>query len=136
MKQYVPLRIQPNTHQFYAFVKDKLSEQGMQSTAGLVVGHLFQAAEALYHTLNFHTSEQLGVFVDAGRYLTPVQEHDLVALTTAYVVALHTQEIYEIIKRDQSITEDDRSVLMSALELYNNTAKASSTALGNPRWIE
>lgn len=136
MRQFAPKRIQPNTNQFYSFIKDKLSEQGMQSPAGLAVRYLFQVAEALYSSLAFHTSEQLGVFVDAGRYLTSLQEHDLVALTANYVVALNTFEIHEIINRDQSISEDDRSLLKLALELYDNTAKASSIALGNPRWIE
>jgi hypothetical protein len=136
MKQYAPKRIQPNTNQFYSFIKDKLSEQGMQSPAGLAVRHLFQAAEALYNSLAFHTSEQLAVFVHAGQYLTSAQEHDLIALTANYVAALNTFEIHEIVNRDLSISEDDRSLLKLALELYDNTAKTSSIALGNPRWIE
>jgi hypothetical protein len=85
MKQYAPKRILPNTHQFYSFVREKVSEQGLQSLAGIAVRHLFQTAESLYNTLAFHTSEQLSVFVDAGHYLTPLQEHDLVALTASYI---------------------------------------------------
>jgi hypothetical protein len=136
MKRYAPKRIQPNSNQFYSFTQDKLSEQGKQSSAGLVVRHLFQAAQDLYNSLAFHTSEQLSVFIDAGRYLTPAQEHDLVALTANYVVTLNSFEIREIVNRDQSISEEDRSVLKLALGLYDNTARATSIALGNPQWIE
>lgn len=71
MKQYIPKRMQPNRNQYYSFIKDKLSEQGKQSPAGLAVFHLFNAAETLYNSLAFHTNEQLSVFVDAKRYLTP-----------------------------------------------------------------
>jgi hypothetical protein len=136
MKQYIPKRMQPNTNQFYSFVKNKLSEQGMQSPAGLAVRHLFHIAETLYNTLAFHTNESLGVFVDAKRYLSPTQEHDLVTLTTNYVVALNTSEIRGIVNQDRSISEEDRAILRSALELYDTTAQASSFALGNCRWIE
>lgn len=128
--------MQPNKNQFYSFIKDKLSEQGMQSPAGLAVRHLFEAAETLYNSLAFHTNERLTVFVDAGQYLTPTQEHDLMALTAGYVAQINTSAIYEIINRDLSISENDRSILKLALELYRNTAQTSSIALGNPRWIE
>lgn len=136
MKQYAPKSIQPHTNQLYSFIKDNLSEQGMQSPAGLAVRHLFQAAEALYSLLAFHTNEQLTVFVNAKQYLTPTQEHDLVALTAKYVTTLNTIEINQIVNRDTSISEEDRSVLKSALELYRNTANTSAISLGNPRWIE
>jgi hypothetical protein len=126
MKRYAPRIMQPNTNQFYSFIKDKLSEQGMQSPAGLAVRHLFQTAQSLYNSLETH----------AGKNLTSTQEQDLVALTAKYVIELKTFEIQEIVNRDMSISEEDRFVLKSALELYINTAHTTTVILGMPRWAE
>lgn len=136
MKQYTPKRIEPNTHQFYSYIKDKLSDKGLQSPAGLAVRHIFQAAEAIYHSLAFLTNEQISVFVDAHKYLTPLQEHDLVSLTANYVALLSNDAIYQIVQCDETISEEDRATLKSALDLYSQTARATCIALGNPRWIE
>jgi hypothetical protein len=118
--------MQPNTNQFYLFIKDKVSEQGMQSPAGLAVRHLFQAAQSLYNALEAHTKE----------HLTSAQEQDLAALTAKYVEALNTFEIQEIVNRDMSISEEDRSALKVVLDLYINTAHTTTIALGLPRWTE
>ena len=128
--------MQPNTHQFYSFIDGKLSEAGRQSLAFKAVLHLFETAGAMYNALAQETSEQLSIFVDSGRYLTPIQEHDLVALTARYVALLNSGHIRTIILQDQNLSEDDRVVLKAALDLYGTTAQASCLALGNPHWIE
>jgi hypothetical protein len=135
MKQYQPLRIQPNTHQFYNFVKDRLSPAGTESAAYAAVLHLFQLAEGFYKTLDFHTSEQLAAFVDAGKYLTPAQEHDLIAITAHYIQGIETTTIRKIVEMEQ-LSDGDRAVLYSALELFKSTADTSRAAVGRPRWVD
>jgi hypothetical protein len=133
MKQYQPLRIQPNTHQLSNFMKDRLSPSAAQSTAYAAVLHLFQLAEGFYKTLDFHTSEQLAVFVDAGKYLTPTQEHDLISITAHYIQGIDTTMIQKMI---ELISENDRAVLYSALELFKSTSDTSRSAVGRPRWVD
>ena len=137
MKHYTPLRIKPNSSQLRDFLKDQtLSEAAQQSAAYRAVEHVFSVAESLWRALNFQTTENLAVFVDAGKYLTPTQEHDLVSLTASYIQALNSTSLNLIIADDSSITDEERAVLRSALKLFSETASATAIALGNPRWVE
>jgi hypothetical protein len=90
----------------------------------------------LYKRLQDQTSERLTVFVDSGKYLTPLEEHDLVALTAQFVQALNTHEIQQIVTKDPTISEDERATLQLALDQFVSIAQTSASALGNPRWRE
>ena len=136
MKHYTPLRIKPNKSQFYDFTKGQtLSDTAQQSAAYHAVAHLFEVAESLWRSLNFYTTENLAVFVDAGKYLTPAQEHDLVSLTAHYVQNLSSGSLGLVIANDPSLTDEERAVLRNALKLFSETASATAIALGNPRWV-
>ena len=136
MKNYKPNHIQPRANQLHSFLDGKLSAEGKKSPAFYAVCHLFEAAEALYRTLGFYTNEQLAIFTTARRYLTSVQEHDLMALTAHYAAAINTNQIYRIVNQDQTLSEADKVVLKSALDLYKTTTDATCAALGSPQWLE
>ncbi len=136
MKNYKVNSVQPKISQLDSFLTGKLSNAGERSMAFYAVRHLFESAEALYRTLNFYTSENLGIFTDAGRYLTIQQEHDLMALTTHYAEAVNTQWTQKIVEHDSTLAGSDRTALKSALELYKTTVAATCAALGSPTWLE
>jgi hypothetical protein len=136
MKHYKVRSVQPTLNQLHPCLKGKLSNAGEQSPAYYAVYSLFESAEALYRTLDSHTSNSLAIFRDAGRYLTLQQEHDLMALTALYAAAINTQWLQRIVDQDSALTESDRAVLKSALELYKTTTEATCAALGVPTWLE
>jgi hypothetical protein len=136
MKQYTPLRVNPNTHQFYELVKDKLSKSAYETIALRAARSLFETAENLYRSLNHLTGEQNAVFVSAGRYLTPTQEHDLMVVTAAAVAQIDTNIAITLIKEERSLSPEDRSCLLSTVECFTSTARITAAALGSPRWIE
>jgi hypothetical protein len=135
MKHYQIRQVQPSTNQFYQFVRDKLSEQGIVSNSYRIVLHLFQLSEGFYKTLESHTSEHLAIFTDSGQYLTATQEHDLVCLTAHYIQGMDTLWVSMTIDNDP-ISEADKVILHQALDLFKTTAEASRSALGRPAWIE
>jgi hypothetical protein len=136
MKQYTPLRVNPNTHQFYELVKDKLSKSAYETIALRATRSLFETAENLYRSLNHFTGEQNAVFVSAGRYLTPTQEHDLMVVTAAAVTQLDTNIAIALIETEPSLSSEERTCLLGAVECFTSTARTTAVALGNPRWIE
>lgn len=99
------------------------------------MANLFSQATTLYKTLDSMTAHNLAHFKD-GKYLTQLQEHDVVSLTAMYVGSLRTEWVDRIIKQDTSISDQERLVLEMALELYKICCDANYGALGNPRWIE
>ena len=133
MNNYRVLQVQPTTHQLQTFVAQKLSEPGRKSLAFLAVQGLFESSEALYRTLDHYTSQNLAVFTDSGRYLSTQQEHDLMALTAHYAVALQNTLSQRLVDQDTSLSDSDRVVLKKALTLYKTTAEATAAALGSPR---
>jgi hypothetical protein len=136
MKQYNPLRVNPNTHQFHELVKDKLSKSAFDTSAYRATLSLFNTAENIYRSLNHLTNPQNAVFVDAGRYLTPTQEHDLMVVTAAAVEQIDTSIAIALIKIEPSLLPEERNCLLSAVECFTSTARITAAALGNPRWIE
>jgi hypothetical protein len=136
MKQYNPLQVNPNTHQFYELVKDKLNNSAFDSAAYRATLSLFETAEKIYRSLNHLTSEQLSVFVDTGKYLTPTQEHDLMVITATAVTQIDTSIAIALIKIDTSLLPEERTCLLSAVECFTSTSQITAAALGNPRWIE
>jgi hypothetical protein len=138
VKYYQPLHIQPNKHQLQTFMgQHQLSDTVLQSPSYHALCGLFAIADGLWRTLDFHTSQSLGVFVDAKQYLTPTQEHDLVSLTASYVQGLGAaSDLQNVIEADSSITEEERAVFLQALKLFQDTAATTNSALGRPCWIE
>lgn len=136
MRYYAPNLMKPDTQQFFQFVQDKVSETGRQSVAYKAVYHLFYSAQRLYKTLDEFTSENLSTFKSARTYLTQIQEQSLVALTAHHVANLLTPEIRAIVKEDISLSDADRMVLQSALDLYLSSASATCAALGTPKWVD
>ena len=138
MKHYVLGNMMPNTNQFHAFVKEKTaaSDFNRQTIAYKAVYSLFQGASSLYKSLEFCTSERLPVFVDAKKYLSRAQEHDLVALTALHILAMVNSDVEQIVDQDPVVLEHEKSVLKAALKLFRDTAQATHNALGNPRWID
>jgi hypothetical protein len=136
MKNYNVNSIQPRVNQLYSLLDQKLSAEAKKSVAFYAVCHLFESAEALYRTLGFYTNEQLAIFKTAGRYLTSEQEHDLIALTAHYTAAINTIWIQRIVNQDQTLSDMDRIVLKSALDLYKTTTDATCAALGSPQWLD
>ena len=136
MKNYKVNYIQPRVNQLHSFLDGKLSVEGRKSASFYAVCHLFEAVEALYRTLGFYTNEQLAIFKTPGRYLTSMQEHDLMALTAHYTAAINTSWIYRIVNQDQTLSDTDKVVLKSALDLYKTTTDATCAALGSPQWLE
>ncbi|MGP1386272.1 MAG: hypothetical protein ACTS2F_22115 [Thainema sp.] len=136
MKYYSPRVMKPDTQQFFQFVQGKVSDAGQQSAAYKAVYHLFYSAQGLYKTLDEFTSENLSVFKSARTYLTQIQEQSLVALTAHHVVNLLTPEIRGIVNRDASLSDADRLVLQSALDVYQSSAIATCAALGTPKWVD
>lgn len=82
------------------------------------------------------SNERLSRFVDNKTYLTPLQEHDLVALTASYAAQLDMEAARNIVKQDTVITNEECQVLLSAIDLYRSSVSATCAALGNPRWVE
>lgn len=115
MKHYILGNMMPNTNQFHAFVKDRteVDDFNRQTIAYKAVYSLFQSASSLYKSLEFCTSERLSVFVDAKKYLSPAQEHDLVALTALHVLALINSEVGQIIDQDPIVSEHERTKLIN-----------------------
>jgi len=68
MKHYKVNSVQPTRNQLHSFLNGKLSDDGKKSAAYYAVCNLFESAEALYRTLESHTSKNLAIFTDAGRY--------------------------------------------------------------------
>lgn len=136
MKNYNVNSVQPSLNQFHAFLEGKLSDAAKETAAFWAVRSLFEAAEALYRTLNHHTVENLAIFTTSGRYLSVQQEHDLMAITAKYVAAIQTESIQRTLKQDSTLSEDDRAALKSALDFYGSITQATCAALGNPRWLE
>lgn len=136
MKQYNPLRVNPNSHQFHELVKDKLSKSAFDTEAYRAALSLFTTSENLYRSLNHLTGEQNAVFVNAGRYLTPTQEHDLMVITAAAVAQIDTNIAIALVRSDASLSPEERTCLLSVIECFTSTARVTAAALGNPRWIE
>ncbi len=136
MKQFNPLRVHPNTHQFHELVKDKLNKSAFDTAAYRATLSLFETAENIYRSLNHLTGEQNAVFVNAGQYLTPTQEHDLMVVTAAAVEQVNTSIAIALIRSDTSLSPEERTCLLSAVECFTSTARITAAALGNPRWIE
>ena len=135
MKRYKPNYINPRTNQFYEFIKGKISELGQKSAAYLAVLHLFSISESLYSALASCTAENLAIFTESEKYLTAEQEHDVIALTAHYVSSINCDTIHTIVLADKTISEEDRSILKGAVELYKTIAQTSTAALGYPRWV-
>jgi hypothetical protein len=137
MKQYAPHRIHPNVHTLDKFMKDNsLSQSAYSSMAYKAVYQLFETAQNFYGTLESMTSSNMSVFIENQQYLTALQEHDLVALTAQYISQLNNSGIQHIVANDPSITDDERTILKSALKLFSSNADTTIAALGHPRWIE
>jgi hypothetical protein len=136
MKRYILPSMMPNSNQFHSFIKEKTSSCNTQSAAYKVVHRLFANAEKMYRTLNFFTAENLSVFSESQKCLSPTQEHDLVALTALYVSDLLDSEIYQIIEQDSAVSDEEKAILKAAVGLFKDTAQAVHNALGNPRWID
>jgi len=117
--------------------QQELSESARRSASYRAVSGLFAMAEGLWHSLNFHTSENLAVFVDAKRYLTATQEHDLVSLTSSYASSLvSASNVGFIINDDTALSDAERAIFSEAVQLFSQTASTTAIALGRPRWIE
>lgn len=136
MKYYNPKNLKPSSDEFYRFTEGKLSAAAQQSLSYKATDSLFRTARRLYDRLNDMTSERLSVFVDSKTYLSPRQEHDLIALTALYATQLDTQIVREIIGQDQATNESEKALLLAAIELYSAATASTYAALGNPRWIE
>jgi hypothetical protein len=137
MKQYNPLRIKPNANTLCDFLQEQtLSQHAHQSLAYKAVYQLFETATSFYKTLDFFTNPSLSTFIDNKKYLTALQEHDLIALTSHYIMNLGGTGVRDIVANDPGIGEDDRKILMAAIQLFYASAEATATALGNPCWIE
>lgn len=135
MKYFNPKGMKPNTNQFHEVVKGRISDTGQQSIAYRAVASLFEQAQSIYRTLGFVTEHNLAHFKD-GKYLTQLQERDSVALTAMYVGNLKTQFFQDVVKRDTTISDQERLVLEMALEVYRTSSESNYATLGNPRWIE
>lgn len=135
MKHYNPRTITPNPDQFHQLVQDKISPRGQHSLAYKAVLNLFRQAEALFHTLDFYTTESRTLFKDSGQYLTPQQEQDEMALVAHCVAQLVTPTIHDFVHQDKAITEEERLVLNMALDTFRATAEANCSELGTPQWI-
>ncbi|MEM7772293.1 MAG: hypothetical protein AAF327_17490 [Cyanobacteria bacterium P01_A01_bin.37] len=136
MKTYKPKQLKPSPEEFHRFIQGKISDEGKTSVAWKVVSSLFQTAQRFYSTLDSQTSERLSSFVDSKTYLTPLQEHDLVALTALYAAQLDMQTARDIVKQDTIITSEESQVLLSAIDLYRSSVTATCAALDNPRWVD
>ena len=136
MKYYNPKNIKPSPDEFQRFTKDKLSEAARQSISCKATVNLFGTVQKLYNTLNHATSERLSVFVDSETYLSQQQEHDLISLTALYCAQQNTQLVREIIEQDSATTDNEKAVLLAAVELFVSAAASACAALGNPRWVE
>jgi hypothetical protein len=107
MRFYNPRNLEPNTNQFYTLVRAKISSSGQQSFSYAVVQALYQNAESIYRTLDFHTQPSLAVFRTTDKYLTASQEHDLLALTASYIFQLTYNNYANLIELDNCLTEDE-----------------------------
>lgn len=136
MKTQKPKQLKPDPGDFLKLTDGKISDEGKNSAAWKVVYSLFQTAQKLYSTLDFMTSERLSVFVESETYLTPRQEYDLVALTAHYVANLDTNTAADVVRDDAALTDGDRQLLLSAIELFKSSTTATYMALGNPRWVD
>jgi hypothetical protein len=137
MKQYAPRRIHPNVNMLDKFMKDKsFSQSAYSSMAYKAVYQLFETAQSFYGTLESATSSNMSVFVESQQYLTALQEHDLVALTAQYVTQLNNVGIQYIVANDPTVTDDERTILKSAIEIFRNSADTTVAALGHPRWVD
>lgn len=136
MKYFNPKTMKPDTHQFYEAVKGKISESSQQSLAYQAVKNLFEQAQSLYRNLDFVTSSNITHFKDADQYLTQRQENDAISLTAMHVRELRKPFLYEVVKQDKTIDDQERMVLEMVLDIYKATCEANYAALGNPRWIE
>ena len=136
MKYYSPQNAQPRSHEFHQFTRGKLSEEATKGLSYRATASLFTTAAKLYGTLRNLTSEQLSVFARSKQYLSQQQEHDLMALTAQFTAQLDLQLVREIIAQDEATNEAEKALLLAAVELYKASATSSSSALGNPRWIE
>ncbi|NJM77626.1 MAG: hypothetical protein HC852_19930 [Acaryochloridaceae cyanobacterium RU_4_10] len=136
MKFYNPRNLEPNTNQFYSFVKDKISSAGQQSYSYSMVLALFQSSESIYRTLDFHTQESLAVFASSGKYLSASQEHDLVALTASYIFQLANHNPSSFVEQDPNLTEEEKLTLKHSLDMFRNRAATVCKTIGNPRWVE
>lgn len=136
MKYYNPKNLKPGPNEFYQFTQNKVSEAARQSLSYKATGSLFATAHRLYDMLNSMTSPQLSVFVDSQTYLSQRQEHDLVALTTLYAMQLDLTLVREIVEQDQVTTDNEKALLLAAINLYIASTDSACAALGNPRWVE
>ena len=136
MKLYQPRNLKPSPEDFYRFTNGKVSDDSKQSVSWKVVLSLFQTAQRLYRTLESMTSERLSVFVDCQTYLTPLQEHDLVALTALYVAQLDMATARDLVNGDKAIADTEREVLLAAIDLFQSAIASTCAALNNPRWVE
>lgn len=136
MKYYSPKNLKPGSNEFYRLTQNKLSEAAQQSLSYKATASLFRTAQKLYDTLNNVTSERLSVFVDSNTYLSQRQEHDLTALTALYATQLDTPFVRELVEQDQATNDEEKALLLAALELYIASTGSTFAALGNPRWVE
>lgn len=136
MKHYNPKILKPNSDGFYRLTADKMSTAAQQSLSYKAVSSLFATARRLYDALNDMTGERLSIFVDSNTYLSQRQEHDLVALTAYYTTQLDMQLVRELIAQDLATNEEEKALLLAAVELYHTSATSTYAALGNPRWVE
>jgi hypothetical protein len=136
MKHYRPLAMKPDLRQFYEQADDSFLATTKELPAYQVVHSLFATSEKLYRNLNHLTSEQLSVFVDAGKYLTRAQEHDLVALVTSLVSQLDIDLAVKLVEQEERLSTSERARLLSIVEIFKSTVQATTAALGHPQWIE
>lgn len=127
MKYFQPRSMKPHTNQFFAAVKDKISEEGQTSFAYKAVYGLFEQAESFYRNLDF---------VTRSINLKQQQEHNAVALTVMYVRDLRIQLIHDLVKEDPKINDVERQVLEMTLEIYKTVCEANYSVLGNPKWTD
>jgi hypothetical protein len=136
LKSCNPKTLKPNSDDFHRFTEGKLSEAAQQSISGKATAGLFRSAQKLYSLLDSLTCERLSLFVDNQTYLSPTQEHDLIALTALYAGQMDMQLVREIIDQDLLTTDAEKQVLRAAVDHYQISAASTCAVLGNPHWIE
>ena len=136
MKTQQPNQLKPRTNEFFKWTDKKISLDGQKSIAWQSVLSLFQTSEKFYKMIDSFTSERLSIFVDNKTYLTPRQEHDAVALTAHFAANLDMQLVRNIVGQDQTITDDERQVLLSTVDLFHSSVAATIAAMGSPRWVD
>lgn len=135
MKNYNPKTLQPSSDQFSRLTYGHVSENCCETVSYKLTASLFTTAGKMYRALDSSTSERLATFVDSKTYLSAQQEHDLVALAAQLVSQLDIELVRKIVQEDKDLSEEDRTVLLQIVQLFQTSIGSTCAALGNPTWV-